>query len=650
VIGKTARGQHKYVNTPVMKAIEMKMKTMFRNIVGAIVLPLIVIGCSTTPKQSGVDPAVKAKEMIVLGETDQALKFLESAMIADPERLELSNMYRAESVKLKRHEASINFFKSRTELKGASNQMYYNLAFAYIDKIPTVGPMGSGFLSKRAIAQFQAVLDKEPEDWIATYGIGMNYLHWPDYFKKNDSASKYLEDSLGLQRKGDFRPYYILTYIRLGDAYAKTGEIDKAYEIWKEGLEYFPTHKDLKDRIATPKSRIAKAMVELYNPNNSIGEINTDISVLWMANVPQELVPLKKNSLKQAGIGGLIKGSKAKLGDGEIGLFAWFMRNLPFLSDKNNSANVDMSLLGIGDDAANRDLASVVANGMIMGFLSQFEDETPSQARTKADGLTAFNRPFFHEGLGMGYAATASLDNIEELKNLITVLRETDPSYSRLHLAGAGMWYGLESSTDLDQVKRAFSHLGPFGEAYAYEGYGFAQTLFYYKRNPELLEVGLKLPEESAKNFYHGAGRALWILTGNDLDKFTKRLAALPSKYREDAYSGYGMGVAFTKTGTPDYIFSFLGRNELKEENLTQHFMTGVSMGLVIRNQGSPSYISTVKASASKLDQCRISSAIKTGEDALSDVSSGGADLHSDWRKEVYRRLTSVTRDAKECA
>ena len=107
------------------------------------------------------------------------------------------------------------------------------------------------------------------------------------------------------------------------------------------------------------------------------------------------------------------------------------MRNLPFLSDKNNSANVDMTLLGIENDAANRDLASVVANGMIMGFLSQFEEESPQQARTKADNLSAYDRPFFHEGLGMGYAATTSLDNIAELKNLISVLNQIDPNYTR---------------------------------------------------------------------------------------------------------------------------------------------------------------------------------------------------------------------------
>ena len=187
----------------------MNTKNVLRSLVGTIVIVLIVSSCSTSPKDAQPDPVDLAKGLLQEGKPDEALALLEKSMIKDPTRLELSNLYRAESVKVKRHEKSINFFKEQTAKPNAVNEMFYNLAFAYIDKIPTVGPMGSGFLSKRAIAQFQLVLDKEPKDWVATYGIGMNYLHWPDYFKKNDSASTYLEKSLALQQQGKNQPYYL---------------------------------------------------------------------------------------------------------------------------------------------------------------------------------------------------------------------------------------------------------------------------------------------------------------------------------------------------------------------------------------------------------------------------------------------------------
>lgn len=601
---------------------------------------LFILGCAPQQVRQS-DPLVGIKQLFETGKVDEGFADLEKAIMEDPARLELSNYYRAQSVKNKRFEESINFFKKQVEKSDAVNEMYYNLAFAYIDKIPTVGPMGSGFLSKRAIKQFESVLAQDPDDWIAIYGIGMNYLHWPDYFKKNASATDYLEKALSLQTETDFKPYYILTYIRLGDAYAKIGKIDEAYATWEAGLKYFPRHEDLLDRVGTRREKIGNAILQLYNPNNSIGEINTDISVLWLDEVPPYLVPLEKNPLKQAGVGGQLTGSQAKVGQGKIGLFSWFMRNLPFLSDKSHFGNVDMSQLGIDSDGSTHDLASLVAHGMIMGFLSQFEEETAEEVREKADKQSSFYRPFFHEGLGMGYAATASLDDVSELEQLIKTLEKIDSRYTRLHLAGAGMWYGLESSRNLDKVKQAFSYLGDFGEAYAYEGYGFSQTLFYFKTNPELLKTGELLSPTAAKSFYHGAGRALWILSGKDLGEFENKLAHVPGQFRPDAYSGYGMGVAFTKVENPDFVFSYLGDTHLDKVNL-QQFLTGVSMGYVIRDKGDSKYISDILASSSVLDRCRVNRALQLGQQALSKVSNGGGDLHANWRSEIQSEMTGI--------
>ncbi len=595
-----------------------------------------LVSCSNVQEKM-TDPLSHARSLIEKGELDKGLGYLEEAMLKDPSRLALSNYYRFHASKNKQFERPIVFFKKAIEGKqGDYDEMYYNLGFAYIDKIPSVGPMGAGFLSKRAIKQFQLVLDRDPKDWIATYAIGMNYLHWPDYFKKNDQAMIYLEKATDLQDDNDIKPFYILTYIRLGDAYAKNGKFDKAYEMWKAGLKHYSEHQDLITRYNTPRSEIADAIRLLYNPNNSIGEINTDISVLWEAVVPASLVPLGKNSLQQAGVGGQLKGSKIQVGKGKIGLFSWFMRNLPFLSDKSRFQSVDMSALGIGGDAETQDLASIVAHGMIMGFLSQFEEESPQDARKRADKLSPFHRPFFHEGLGMGYAATASLDDISELKTLIKSLKEIDPNYTRLHLAGAGMWYGLESG-NIEKVKDVFPRLGEFGQAYAYEGYGFSQTLFYFKNNPELLKNGEKLSDKAARNFYHGAGRALWILSGQDIKAFNKRVELVPQKYRPDAFSGYGMGVAFTKVESPSFIFSYLDNRE-GEIDLSQ-FLTGVSMGLTIRNMGDSEYVSKMAALASPENRCRLQRALTLGESTLESVSRQGGDLHDNWRAQIHSEI-----------
>lgn len=597
----------------------------------------VIAGCSSVKKE-GVDPLDTSRSLIEAGQLEAGLTLFEKSMDEEPHRLDLSNAYRFHASSNKQYERAVSYFKKAIEGKHERvNEMSYNLAFAYIDKIPSVGPMGAGFLSKRAIRQFENVLDREPDDWIATYGIGMNYLHWPDYFKKNDNAMIFLEKSVKLQTR-EVKPFYILTYIRLGDAYAKNGFIDRAYGVWNEGLHAFPDHPDLVDRVNTHKDNIANAIRLLYNPNNSIGEINTDISVLWGEDIPDSLVPLTKNPLRQAGVGGQLKSSEIQVGEGKIGLFSWFMRNLPFLSDKSRFQSVDMSALGIDEEGKNHHLASIVAHGMIMGFLSQFEEESPAEARKRADNLSAFHRPFFHEGLGMGYAATASLDNMDELKNLIGKLEKIDPNYTRLHLAGAGMWFGLESGNSM-KVKKAFAQLGDFGEAYAYEGYGFSQTLFYFKNNPELIEGGAALGQDAAHNFYHGVGRALWILSGEDTQAFYERIQKIPEAYQMDAMSGYGMGVAFTKIENPDFIFSFL--NKADSNFKLDRFLTGVSMGLTIRDVGDSAYVKDMIATASVKNRCQIERALALGQSNLESNRHGKGDLHNDWRRRIQAEIVN---------
>jgi tetratricopeptide (TPR) repeat protein len=578
----------------------------------------------------------EAKSYFEHGEFEKGAQLLEKAMEMQPNCLELANTYRAEMVKQNQEERSIAFFKKLVEKKNAPDEAYFNLAFAYIDKIPRVGPMGAGFLSKRSIAQFRTVLDQEKDNWIANYGIGMNYQHWPDYFEKNESSLSYFEKCLELQKTTNLRPYHILTHIRLGDGYVRSGEIKKAIEIWQEGLRLFPNHPDLEERLQAGENRIATLIQELYNPNNSIGAIDTDISILWVTEVPEAAAPLYV-PVKSQGIGGQLKTAPSKADSGELGLFGWFQKNFPFLSDRRFHSHVDMSLLGItqGEDAAD---ANTIAHAMILGFLSQFEEETAEQINEKASRMDGFMRPFYHEGLGMGFAASLDTDDSESFQSFIQKMDEIDPNFIRLHLAGAGMWFGLETSTKIETVMRVFDWLGPFGSAYAYEGFGFAQALFHFKRNPELMKLGEKLPPLAAQCFYHGAGRAFWIMSGSDLESFEAKLAYIPQAYKKDVYSGYGMGVSFTKTDETSFVFSFL--NDYTEPILGRtEFLTGVAMGYTIRYIADAQYINNILASTSGTDQYQMNKALDVGQKALEEVYKTGGDFHSNWRSMIRQNI-----------
>jgi len=596
----------------------------------------LLASCAGLPSH---DPVTIAKAQLAHGDADGAFNTLEEAMRRDQKSLAIANFYRAQIVAHVKEDRSISFFKKLAENPQAPDEVYYNLAFAYIDKIPRVGPMGAGFLSKRSIAQFKAVFAKRPDDWVANYGIGMNYLHWPDYFKKTEGALGYFEKCMQLQQGKRLEPKYLLTYLRMGDALVRSGEIDRAYEVWTRGNELFPRHPDLRARLDTPHDQIAQAIRDLYNPNNSIGAINTDISILWAKSVPSAAVPLHALDTKQGGVGGQLRAASAPPAAAEADLFSWFTRNLPYLSEKSAYSKVDMSPLGVRSNEVMNDRVNAIAHGMISGFLAELEGDESSALQAKDRDEDPFTRPFFHEGVGMGYAASVSTEDVGELKKMADDMSRIAPRFSRLHLAGAGMWFGLEGARSPERVAEAFRQLGAFGEAYAYEGYGFAKTLFYMKSNPEVLQLGTQLRPEAAANFYHGAGRALWILIGTDTERRAQLLKQVPERYRSDAYSGYGMGVAFTKVDDPGFVFSFAERGSSVGIQ-PEAYLTGVTMGYSIRQQGDPAYISTILSHVSAPDRCRVTRLIDLGRAALEDAERKGGDLHDSWRNEIRKRLT----------
>jgi hypothetical protein len=500
--------------------------------------------------------------------------------------------------------------------------------------------MGAGFLSKRSIAQFKIVQDRAPDDWIANYGIGMNYLHWPDYFKKTEGALGYFEKCMQIQQGKPVKPQYLLTYLRMGDALVRGGDVQRAYDTWRAGEKLFPGHADLLDRLNTPRERIEAAIRDLYNPNNSIGAIDTDISILWANRVPQHVVPMHRELPRQAGVGGQLQAASPTLDASQMNLFSWFTRNLPYLSDRGALSKVDMSALGVQRGSHLENRVNAIAHGMISGFMAELEGEPLETLRSKAAALDSFTRPFFHEGLGMGYAAAVSVDSGGELKRMSATLNDIDPNFQRLHLAGAGMWFGLENARTTERIAESFQQLDPFAEAYAYEGYGFARTLFYYKSNPQVINAGTQLRSEAAANFYHGVGRALWILSGADPKAGDQTLETVPQEYRLHAYSGFAMGMAFTQVDDVGAVFARVTPGTDKEHR--SMLLTGITMGLYIRRLGDPGYVDSMLQKASAGDRCRARELLSVGSDALKDASVGnGGDMHANWRAAIHARIES---------
>jgi hypothetical protein len=78
--------------------------------------------------------------------------------------------------------------------------------------------------------------------------------------------------------KSDLKPYYLLPYVALGDAYTKDRQMAKARQTWRQGLKLFPEAKRLKDRLAikddTQLLKYVEGQCSLDRP------IDTDLSFM----------------------------------------------------------------------------------------------------------------------------------------------------------------------------------------------------------------------------------------------------------------------------------------------------------------------------------------------------------------------------------
>lgn len=667
------------------------MRISLRNLAlaGAMAAFALLYACSRNDQTFGTtasertlatvtSPVLAAERAPVLAQAQQladankgndALDALESYLQSHPGDIIAGNLYRKLAVKANLYDRPIRFFVARAkeltpcpkeppvcpenekdcgkkelehcsptaQLPGPPSGLRYNLAFAYIDKIPVVGPMGAGFLSKRSIEQFKKALDEDKDDWIANYGVGMNYLHWPDYFEKNDSSIAYFENAIKLQEARPPRPSDILAYVRLGDALAKAGNAEAAREAWKRGeARLGGSHGDLTERLQIDPAKLKQSVLDAYNPNNSIGAINTDISILWAEKMPDHVFSLRNpdGPVVIGGVGG--QSLPERKANSEARMFNWFRDNLPLLLKRENADKIDMS--GIG--ATSGEGAGVIAYNMIKGFMTQFRGDKPEVVVEALAKAPNYDRPFFHEGVGMGLATALDTSADGSLVPFAAQIAAFDPKFDRLHYAGLGMWYGLAPTINLVRVRNKLGELDLRGQFYAYEGMGFAVTLFKDSVDAGAVELVQRLPFASGSTFAHGSGRALWIKYGDDTSAVNKAIASFPEQFRPDVRAGFGMGVAFTRIDRPDAILAQIAPFQKESPAACLDYLTGAAMGLAIRYQTDPGYTrDALKGGKSQQIRLLAPSLLQAGTTALEQVQQTGVEMHKNWRTAIHQQI-----------
>jgi len=217
---------------------------------------------------------------------------LDKLLTLDEERLRKSlnayapaSSYRARCVLYDQHDRSINFFKKLVGEQPQNAIARIQLACAYVDKIPTCGGIAAivskGTLARKSLDELDEVLKTQPDSWVARYTRGLNHLHWPRALRHSDDAAEDLKLCLEIQKRAgqpSAKPYYVRTYLALGDACAKAKKYEQARSAWRDGLKAFPKSQELRHRLGIQDNSklfdYVEAQCSLEKP------IDTDLSFL----------------------------------------------------------------------------------------------------------------------------------------------------------------------------------------------------------------------------------------------------------------------------------------------------------------------------------------------------------------------------------
>lgn len=234
----------------------------------AISLALLAL-MTTGAARGGPDARILYQEglaAVAKEDWEAALDKLEAAVAAEPNNLRYGTEYRQAVIKIAGTESTepyqreIDFFKKLVEEHPDAPNAFLNLAFAHVDKIPAEGAITQVILANSSLGYFAKALELE-ETWLGYYSRGHAYLFWPTIFGRAPKGIGDLEKAIEISKKdAKKKPYYSRAWAALGDGYWRLDDVDKAREIWRQGLAAYPDDAELEARLA----RTDRAELDAY--------------------------------------------------------------------------------------------------------------------------------------------------------------------------------------------------------------------------------------------------------------------------------------------------------------------------------------------------------------------------------------------------
>jgi len=164
-------------------------------------------------------------------------------------------------------ERCVEFFEKLSVRYPKTNAVQLNAALAYVDNLPHHTLFLQAAYSTHSIEHASAILQREPDNWLALYIRGLNNLYWPLWYQRTDWAIADLTRCTQMSRAArpeQRREYMALAFLALGDVYARLNRVPDAISTWKEGVNLFPSPQ-LRQRLSAAPAAVHGLVEQIRN-------------------------------------------------------------------------------------------------------------------------------------------------------------------------------------------------------------------------------------------------------------------------------------------------------------------------------------------------------------------------------------------------
>ena len=222
----------------------------------------------------------KGMERAEVKDWSAALDLLEKAIAAEPDNLRYGTDYRQAVIEAGEYDRCLAFFEGLVAEHPEAANLLMNYGYAHVDKIPVEGAITQVILANTALTHFSAALELE-ETWLGRYTRGNSYLYWPAIFGRTQLGIDDLTRAIEMAKETESRPYHGRAWAALGDGYWRLSDPEKATATYREGLELYPEHRELKERAALEGEALDGYLEALFDTNKRVG---THLREIWEAH------------------------------------------------------------------------------------------------------------------------------------------------------------------------------------------------------------------------------------------------------------------------------------------------------------------------------------------------------------------------------